>query len=94
MSKIEFKNRDLTMATDRQKSITSIQIQEVSIDIIIDINGAVLGFYFIYFLPSILHIKCSYFPKGKKVMELKQHLFAFDDESTKKETDLTQFDNN
>lgn len=43
-----------------------ISILEVNIDIIIDINGAVLGFCFIYLLPSILHIKCIYFPKGKR----------------------------
>lgn len=45
-----------------------IGIFGVNIDIIIDINGAVLGFCFVYFLPSILHIKCLYFSKGKRKM--------------------------
>lgn len=45
-----------------------IGIFKVNIDIIIDINGAVLGFCFVYFLPSILHIKCLYFSKGKRKM--------------------------
>lgn len=40
----------------------------VNIDIIIDINGAVLGFCFVYFLPSFLHIKCLYFAKGKRIL--------------------------
>ena len=45
-----------------------ISVFEVNIDIIIDINGAILGFCFIYLLPSLLHIKCTYFPKGKRMM--------------------------
>lgn len=57
-------------------------IFQINIDIIIDINGAVLGFCFIYLLPSLLHIKCTYFPKGKKQMEINQNLFAADDDST------------
>lgn len=46
-----------------------IGILNVNIDIIIELNGAVLGFCFIYFLPSILHIKCLYFPKGKRLLK-------------------------
>jgi len=42
-----------------------IGLLEVSIDDIIDINGAVIGFFFIYFLPAVLHVKCLYFSKGK-----------------------------
>lgn len=45
-----------------------IGILGVNIDVIIDINGAVLGFCFVYFLPSLLHIKCLYFSKGKRKM--------------------------
>jgi len=56
-------------------------IFQISIDIIIDINGAVLGFCFIYLLPSILHIKCTYFPKGKRLLAVKQDLFAMNDDS-------------
>ena len=37
-----------------------------SIEKLIDINGAVIGFFFIYLFPAILHIKCMYFSKGKR----------------------------
>jgi len=43
----------------------TIGLLQVSITDIIDINGAVIGFFFIYFLPAGLHIKCLYFSKGK-----------------------------
>jgi hypothetical protein len=45
-----------------------IGLFNVNIDIIIDLNGAVLGFCFVYFLPSLLHLKCMYFSKGKRKM--------------------------
>lgn len=41
-------------------------IFRIKINIIIDINGSVLGFCFIYLLPTLLHIKCLYFSKGKR----------------------------
>lgn len=47
-----------------------LTIFNLNIDVIIDINGAVMGFCFVYFLPSILHIKCLYFPKGKRLLKL------------------------
>ncbi len=50
-----------------------IGIFNVNIDIIIDINGAVLGFCFVYFLPSLLHIKCLYFAKGKRLLTIQSH---------------------
>lgn len=46
-----------------------ISVVKVKIDTIIDINGAVLGFCFIYLIPAMIHIRCAYFPKGKKLME-------------------------
>jgi len=46
----------------------SLTVVNVDIDVIIDINGAVLGFCFVYFLPSFLHLKCMYFPKGKRML--------------------------
>ncbi len=64
-------------------------ILKVNIDVIIDINGAVLGFCFIYLLPSILHIKCSYFPKGKRELAIKQELFAVTDDSTSRRDSIT-----
>lgn len=44
----------------------TIGLLKISITDIIDINGAVIGFFFIYFLPALLHIKCMYFSKGKR----------------------------
>lgn len=38
----------------------------IDIDDIININGAVIGFFFIYLIPAVLHIKCLYFSKGKQ----------------------------
>lgn len=43
-----------------------VVMAKVNIDDIIDINGSVIGFFFIYFLPALLHVKCMYFSKGKK----------------------------
>ena len=42
-----------------------VGILQVDISDIIDINGAVIGFFFIYLIPVVLHIKCLYFAKGK-----------------------------
>ncbi len=39
---------------------------QVNISDLITINGGVIGFFFIYFIPAVLHIKCLYFPKGKR----------------------------
>ena len=39
---------------------------------IIDINGAVVGFFFIYLIPAVLHIKCLYFSRGKRPLPLKE----------------------
>jgi hypothetical protein len=43
---------------------------KISISSIIDINGAVIGFFFIYLIPAVLHIKCLYFSKGKRPVPL------------------------
>jgi hypothetical protein len=43
---------------------------KVNIDDIIDINGAVVGFLFIYMIPAVLHIKCLYFSKGKRHLHI------------------------
>lgn len=32
----------------------------VSINTLIQINGAVVGFFFIYLLPAVMHLKCLY----------------------------------
>ena len=42
-----------------------IGLFQVELGDLIDINGAVIGFFFIYFIPVLIHIKCLYFPKGK-----------------------------
>lgn len=36
------------------------------IDTLIEINGAVIGFFFIYFLPALLHVKCLYWCGNKE----------------------------
>ena len=36
-------------------SLTGVQIRDI-----IEINGAVVGFFFIYFLPLVMHIECRY----------------------------------
>lgn len=43
----------------------SIRILNVPLKDIIDFNGAVVGFFFIYFIPAALHVKCMYYSKGK-----------------------------
>lgn len=45
-----------------------VAIFRININDIIDINGAVIGFFFIYLMPAALHIKCLYFSRGKKSM--------------------------
>ena len=47
----------------------AFSIFEISINVIIDLNGAILGFCFIYLLPALIHIKCSFFPKGKRILK-------------------------
>lgn len=44
-------------------------------------NGSVIGFFFIYFLPSILHIRCLYFSKNKISSEDLAKLQDKDDDS-------------
>lgn len=39
-----------------------VGLLKVEIGDIIEINGAVVGFFFIYFLPALTHIKCLYMP--------------------------------
>jgi len=43
-----------------------VAIFQVNINDIISINGAVIGFLFIYFMPALLHVKCLYFSHGKR----------------------------
>jgi hypothetical protein len=59
----------------------------VSITDIIDINGAVIGFFFIYFLPAMLHIKCMYFSKGKLPLPLPQKEEILTDDNGKANED-------
>lgn len=41
-----------------------IYFGNVGIQILIEINGAIIGFFFIYLLPAVMHFKCLYFPKS------------------------------
>lgn len=50
-------------------------VLQVSIRGLIDVNGAVIGFFFIYAIPALLHLKCLYFSKseakeGEKYLEM------------------------
>lgn len=42
-----------------------IYFANVSIELIIEINGAVIGFFFVYLMPASMHFKCLYLPKKK-----------------------------
>jgi hypothetical protein len=35
-------------------------LTHLSIDVLIQLNGGVVGFFFVYFLPAALHFKCLY----------------------------------
>ncbi len=48
----------------------------ININDIIDINGGVVGFFFIYFIPAALHVKCLYFSKGKRPIPSPEILLA------------------
>ena len=53
---------------------TLLNISQLDIQVIIDLNGAVLSFCFIYLIPILLQVKCMYFAKGKrKVPEEDDH---------------------
>ena len=45
---------------------------KVSIANLIEINGAIIGFFVIYFLPGLMHAKCLYLPcwSNKNTIEL------------------------
>ena len=45
-------------------------LMRTSLRELIDLNGAVLGFFFIYFFPVIIHFKCC-FSKKEKLLEKK-----------------------
>lgn len=40
----------------------------VPISVLIEINGAVVGFFFIYFIPAAMHFKCVYIDKKYDIM--------------------------
>lgn len=48
-----------------------VYFAQVSIDTIIEINGAVVGFFFIYFIPAAMHFKCLYFPTKIEAITLR-----------------------
>jgi hypothetical protein len=64
----------------------AIRLVKVNINEIVDLNGSVIGFFFIYFLPSILHIRCLYFAKNKISFADKAALIA----DSKEKRSLTQ----
>ena len=42
---------------------SGIYAAQVGIDVLIEINGAIIGFFFIYLLPALMHGKCLYLPE-------------------------------
>lgn len=40
-----------------------IRLTEVKASIIIELNGSIVSFFFIYLIPIGLHLKCVYFSK-------------------------------
>ena len=40
-------------------------LMRTSLRELIDLNGAVLGFFFIYFFPAIVHFQCCFAKKDK-----------------------------
>lgn len=42
----------------------------VTLQSVIEINGAVIGFFFIYFFPALMQFKCLYFTKPKKIIQI------------------------
>ena len=50
-----------------------IRVVGVPLKDIIDFNGAVVGFFFIYFIPAALHVKCMYFSKDKVPVQANPH---------------------
>ena len=56
-----------------------MHLLKVKINTLVDVNGSVIGFFFIYFLPALLHIKCRYFSKNKITMEEKMRLLGLAD---------------
>ena len=37
----------------------------INVDILVELNGSVLGFLFAYLIPVSIHIKCKYFTKAE-----------------------------
>jgi len=46
----------------------------VQIDILIQINGAVIAYFFMYLLPAVMHIRCRYFTKRNVIVHVTQRL--------------------
>ena len=46
-----------------------ISLLRISLRQIIELNGAVLGFFFIYFIPVAIHFKCTYMKKDRALNE-------------------------
>ena len=49
--------------------VMGLTFMQVDIHKIMNINGALMGFNFIYGLPALMHVKCWYFPNGGKIKD-------------------------
>ncbi len=46
-----------------------VTLSNINLKYIITFSGAVFGFVYCYFIPLILHIKCSYFSEENKIVK-------------------------
>jgi hypothetical protein len=42
-----------------------ISVLKIGLDTIIDVNGSVIGFFFIYLIPVAIHFRCKYMKQDK-----------------------------
>jgi hypothetical protein len=45
-----------------------VNLTGLSIDVIIELNGGVVGFFYVYLLPAGLHFKCLYYNNNDKII--------------------------
>ena len=54
----------------------AVGLFQVDVNYLIDINGAVIAFFFLYLIPAVLHIKCLYFSRGKKSLPAEEDILG------------------
>ena len=64
-----------------------IKLTDISVDVIIEINGGIISFFFIYVVPIGLHLKCRYF-SGAKHQKWEEEVMDKDYESDRRKEAL------